>query len=315
MSATQHSTSTSSSCSQRGSSAPLLWGAQVCHQQTFLPQQHSQTCTRALGNVLLKVLVSILVIINLRAAKVQHLNENLEGGGRRLRSGAGANTPVFTGVTKCRTVTFLQPLLKFSVRALGHPPPGSEWAWLQRSRQPILVIDCFRVHCTSDIHRHFSCSHGNSFRFALPARVRTCPVLTSIMYYFDPIVQQLRKELDTVGLLQKVQVKRITKLSTCHYNRWQLRHGSRSLPEITNVRFVLNRIIPTSTVLSSKWIPALRPYVWSLATSASVWLHCPLRLTLVMETLRVFPLAMACLTVASDHLITMAILYAVLHVR
>ena len=38
------------------------------------------------------------------------------------------------------------------------------------------------------------------------------------MHYFDPIMQQLRNELDNVGLLPKVLVKHITKLSTCHHN-------------------------------------------------------------------------------------------------
>jgi len=70
-------------------------------------------------------------------------------------------------------------------------------------------------------------------------------------------VQQLRNELYSVGLRQKVLVKRITKLSTCHCNRWQLRHGFHRPPEITNVRFVFDQIISDADGLLLKVDPSL----------------------------------------------------------
>jgi len=112
----------------------------------------------------------------------------------------------------------------------------------------------------------------------------------------------------TWGLLPKVLVQRITKLSTCYHNRWRLRHGSRSPPETTNVRFVSNQILSDVNGLIFKVDSSLASIHLVPSGLASVWLHCPHRLKLVPEDLSVLRLAMACHTVESDHLIAMAIL-------
>jgi len=92
-------------------------------------------------------------------------------GGDASASGAGTDTSVFIGVTK-----------------MPHGPPfrshfSTLVSWsLNNHRQALLhVIDYICVLYTSVIHNHSSCSHGNSSRFALLARVRPCPVLTSVM--------------------------------------------------------------------------------------------------------------------------------------